>query len=189
MAFGRVVLKSSSNSSGGSNLGSENRISSIKQFFGWLPLSTWLTVFILCLSIKISGSDWPDRIRWCCPGFLPAFNGKASLNDGTNDEIYSRDLCTLLQTRSNFLHDSDKAYLPPCKIAWMSSKSWHSAIFDRLFIDVSVDSFLNYWLSFSRKCIYSTSFWKYKPFTSVPSLAFWITPAPKSSLLFLLNQW
>ena len=125
MAFGRVVLKSSSNSSGGSNLGSENRISSIKQFFGWLPLSTWLTVFILCLSIKISGSDWPDRIHWCCPGFLPAFNGKASLNDGTNDEIYSRDLCTLLQTRSNFLHDSDKAYLPPCKIAWMSSKSWH----------------------------------------------------------------
>ena len=85
LAFSSLVLKCSSNSLGGLIRGSENRISSAEELFDWLPPSASLTVFISWLSITISGCDWPDRIRWCCTGFLPTFDGfgKASLNDDT----------------------------------------------------------------------------------------------------------
>ena len=82
----------------------------------------------------------------------------------------------------------DKAYLPLWKIAWTCSKSWRSAILDRPFIDISVNSLLNYRLTFSRKCIDSSSRWKYKPLTLVPPLTLWVTLATKSSSLFLLNK-
>ena len=78
-----MVLKSSSNYLGGSTRGSKNRISSAEELFDWFPHSTLFAIFISCLSITISGSDLPDRICWCCPGFLTVFNVivKLSLND------------------------------------------------------------------------------------------------------------
>ena len=85
MTFGSLVLKCSSSSFGGSTRGSENWISSVEELFDWLPPPASLVVFISYLLITISGSDWPDWISWCYPGFLLGFDcfGKASLNNGT----------------------------------------------------------------------------------------------------------
>ena len=70
MVFGNLVPKCSSNYIGRSTRGSENRISSAEELFSWLPPSASFAIFISCLSITQSDSDWPDRIRWCCPGFF-----------------------------------------------------------------------------------------------------------------------
>ena len=57
MVFGSLVLKCSSNCSGGLTQTPENQISSAEELFSWLPPSGLLAVSISCLSITISVTD------------------------------------------------------------------------------------------------------------------------------------
>ena len=192
LAFSSLVLKCSSNSLGGLIRGSENRISSAEELFDWLPPSASLTVFISWLSITISVIDLIESV-----GVAQVFFQRLMVSERRRstmihtDETFSRDLCGLLQTKNATLNFPRRIeFLVWLKQSIPSTVESCLNFFQVLALSnlwqafFSVDSFLYSWLSFSRKCIDSTSFWKYKNWTSVPFLAFWIRLARKSSLFF-----